>query len=248
MKSKYAVVFVHGILGFDRIRLPGFSIEYFRGLSYALQNAPLPLFFPRLPAVGTVMERAGLLSGYINTIDSENLCLIGHSMGGLDARYYASKLDTGHRVKQIITVGTPHHGSPLADLIVSGKGPFPVIARHILKSGIHDLTVEACSRFNASVTDRPDIMYLSYAGARPAAEMPPWYRGWTRMINEAANGNDSQVAVTSARWGKLAGVVRADHLELAGWSLALPDRETCRPFDHIAFYRQIVKDIVEKTY
>jgi triacylglycerol lipase len=66
------------------------------------------------------------------------------------------------------------------------------------------------------------------------------------MITEVGGENDSQVAVASAQWGKLAEVVRADHLELVGWSLALSNRATCRPFDHFAFYRKVVKNAVER--
>ena len=47
--------------------------------------------------------------------------LVGHSMGGLVARYVAqSTLDT--RVVQLITLGTPHDGTPIAELMTIGDG------------------------------------------------------------------------------------------------------------------------------
>lgn len=39
--------------------------------------------------------------------------LIGHSMGGLIARYYVSRLGGSQRVEKVISLGTPHHGTKL---------------------------------------------------------------------------------------------------------------------------------------
>jgi triacylglycerol esterase/lipase EstA (alpha/beta hydrolase family) len=42
------------------------------------------------------------------------LSIIGHSMGGLIGRYYVKRLGGDRRVKNLITLGTPHNGSPSA--------------------------------------------------------------------------------------------------------------------------------------
>jgi pimeloyl-ACP methyl ester carboxylesterase len=42
------------------------------------------------------------------------LSIIGHSLGGLVGRYYVKRLGGDKRVKTLITLGTPHHGTPLA--------------------------------------------------------------------------------------------------------------------------------------
>lgn len=48
------------------------------------------------------------------------LNIIAHSMGGLDARYYAiSWLGLAERVASLTTIGIPHLGTPLADLMFS---------------------------------------------------------------------------------------------------------------------------------
>ena len=44
--------------------------------------------------------------------------LIGHSLGGLDSRFLISKLGMADRVLSLTTIGTPHHGTPLADIVV----------------------------------------------------------------------------------------------------------------------------------
>lgn len=45
---------------------------------------------------------------------ADRAIIIGYSMGGLAARSYLTKRYTDHRVKRLITVGTPHLGSPFA--------------------------------------------------------------------------------------------------------------------------------------
>jgi triacylglycerol lipase len=74
--------------------------------------------------------------------------------------------------------------------------------------------------------------------------MPLLYRKQTRVIQRQTGDNDSQVSVASATWGVFGGVVRADHLELTGWSLGLPKKSKKRPFDHAAFYQSLVNEIL----
>ena len=51
----------------------------------------------------------------------ERVHLIGHSMGGLVARYYVQRLDGDQRVHTLVTLGTPHAGTYAARLV-----PHPV--------------------------------------------------------------------------------------------------------------------------
>ncbi len=44
----------------------------------------------------------------------ERIHVIGHSMGGLIARYYVTRLGGDRRVHTLVTLGTPHQGSYLA--------------------------------------------------------------------------------------------------------------------------------------
>jgi pimeloyl-ACP methyl ester carboxylesterase len=52
------------------------------------------------------------------------LSIIGHSKGGLIARYYVKRLGGDRRVLNLITLGTPHNGTPLAYLGVMTLGLF----------------------------------------------------------------------------------------------------------------------------
>ncbi len=50
----------------------------------------------------------------------KDLVLIGHSMGGLVCSWYATQLAPVHKVTDVITIGTPFFGTPLAQI---GLGP-----------------------------------------------------------------------------------------------------------------------------
>lgn len=42
------------------------------------------------------------------------LTIVGHSKGGLIAAYYVKKLGGWRRTRAVVTLGTPHHGTPVA--------------------------------------------------------------------------------------------------------------------------------------
>lgn len=52
----------------------------------------------------------------------EKFHIIGHSMGGLIARQYIQSHGGNKRVKSLITLGTPHHGTPTALIGVALMG------------------------------------------------------------------------------------------------------------------------------
>lgn len=245
-RERTTIVFVHGIMGFRSIRVLGREIVYFKGLADYLGDLPVSLHFPVCPPSETVKVRAEALASYISTnVKCRDVHLIAHSMGGLDSRYLIHHLDPGKRVKTLATLGTPHRGTPLTDWFLNAPGIVPYLGRRFATPGAHDLTPEACSRFNSTVSDRPDVRYLSYAGCRPVDQMPCWLRRWTRLIEEKAGENDGQVPVSSAQWGEFRGFLRADHFELVGWNLGLGDKGSERPFNHLMLYRSIIEELLK---
>lgn len=53
----------------------------------------------------------------VETTGFERVHVIGHSMGGLIARYYVTRLGGDQHVHTLVTLGTPHHGSYVAYLL-----------------------------------------------------------------------------------------------------------------------------------
>jgi len=42
--------------------------------------------------------------------------VVGHSLGGLVATYWLKRIDQGRRIRRVVTLGTPHRGTPFAAL------------------------------------------------------------------------------------------------------------------------------------
>jgi triacylglycerol lipase len=77
------------------------------------------------PASGRVgLDRLALqLQAYIDVrIGSEQVGLVGFSMGGLVARYYVQRLGGISRVRRFLTLSTPHRGSWWARLLANEGG------------------------------------------------------------------------------------------------------------------------------
>jgi triacylglycerol lipase len=233
-------IFLHGFLGFVHVPFLPF-MRYFRGLEAEMRRLGLPCLFPAVPKAQSVRMRAGAAAMALEATGDGPLVLVGHSMGGLDARYLAGKLDRRRRVQAVVTVATPHQGSPVAEWILAGDLPFPRRLVERWRPGLEDLTPDACARRNQRLRDRDDVVYLSCAAARPATRIAlplgPFAR---RMAAAGYPRNDGLVSVESAQWGRFLGVCLADHFELIGWRSPLYALRREPSLDHLALYRALV--------
>jgi len=137
-------------------------------------------------------------------------------MGGLDARFMLSHLDMRQHIDALVTISTPHRGSPYADWCSHNLGRrlrgFEIVRRFGLDAdGIMDLTLDRCSQFNEKTPDIPGVRYFSVSAACPWREvpafgLPAWY-----LINRLEGPNDGQVSVKSASWATHLTTWRADH-------------------------------------
>ncbi len=81
---------------------------------------------------GGIDDLADLVRAKIERIYARNpglgpLTIVGHSMGGLVGAYYVKKLGGWRRARAVVTLGTPHHGTPLAYVGL----PLGLVARSI---------------------------------------------------------------------------------------------------------------------
>ena len=83
------------------------------GRTYALNYSPLTEDISDVAArLGTLIDEVCEQTGY------ERVHIIGHSMGGLVARYYVQRLGGDRHVHTICTLGTPHSGSVVARFVL----------------------------------------------------------------------------------------------------------------------------------
>ena len=91
----------------DRLRYDGFGVMSF-GLAGRLWR------YNTVP----IDQTARMIADKLDALDARHkfgrLHIIGHSKGGLIARRYIQRFGGHRRVKSLITLGTPHHGTPTA--------------------------------------------------------------------------------------------------------------------------------------
>ena len=216
------IVLVHGLCGYDRITAFGRPLkDYFPGIREQLESAGNRVLMPRLSCTRGGEARAGELKRFIQKrVPNGPVHLVGHSMGGLDARFMVSRLDMAHRVRSITTVGTPHRGSPFADWGVKhfGRLVAPLFqALGLSRQAFLDLTTAVCRRFNETVRDVPGVRYFSVAGVCEGPWVGPEWRFPHGIVSRAEGPNDGVVSVASAAWGEHTDVWDGDHLNLVNW-------------------------------
>jgi hypothetical protein len=137
---KHVVFLVPGFFGFTQLG----SLNYFRGVADALSTAlrardiDASVVECATQPTGSIRSRADELLQQIlahpETPNAEHLHLVGHSTGGLDVRLLVTpgvrlrpgreEEQIGQRVRSVITVSTPHHGTPLANHFTTLQGRY----------------------------------------------------------------------------------------------------------------------------
>ena len=223
------IVLVHGLCGYDRVTALGRPLkDYFPGIRERLEAAGNRVLVPRLSCTQGVADRAAELGRYIERhVRSGPVHLIGHSMGGLDARYLVSDLGMAPRVRSVTTVGTPHRGSPIADWGVRRFGALVAPLFQLLGLSTRaflDLTTAACARFNRVVRNVPGVRYFAVAGRCDDELLGGGWRLPHGLVSRTEGANDGVVSVASAEWGEHTEVWPGDHLNLVNW----PNRQARR--------------------
>jgi triacylglycerol lipase len=251
------VVLVPGIFGFERLG----PLEYFNGVARYLEET-----FPDLHVraattdpLGTVADRAEILADAIGRLfgSSEEVHLVTHSMGGLDARFLVSHnlAAVSARIRTIVTVGAPHSGSPVATAL-EVVNPLDSLAALLglenafldeLRSklnAVRDLSEQGAAMLNEQCLDVPHIRYLEIAGT--GRDGPPhtsmFFAPTYLFVHAKAGPNDGVVPVTSAQRGRpLFATWAGDHADLVGHDLNGPTPLSVPRFNHLAAYSDIIR-------
>ncbi|PLW67211.1 alpha/beta fold hydrolase [Streptomyces sp. SCUT-3] len=114
------------------------------------------------PLTCDVRVAAALLARHVEEVcrstGHRRLDIVGHSLGGLIARYYVQRLGGDARVRTLVTLGTPHSGTRAALLLA----PHPIVRQMRPGSGlIGELAMpapECRTRFVAFWSDMDQVM------------------------------------------------------------------------------------------
>lgn len=237
-RTKYPIILAHGIFGFKKILF----IEYFNQIPQYLRQQGYAVFATKVYPLGTVENRAYELGQQVDTIleitGAEKVNIIGHSMGGLDARYLVSMLDYDDRVASVSMLSTPNRGTYIADLLSKPIAGVNQIRKQVFKwlgvgkdqSKINEAltAIQNCSEafmetFNQYVKDKKEVYYQSWAGKssltgleKDTDKVSVWFIPTLPILQNRNGTNDGLVAVSSAKWGVYHGTIPADHANLVG--------------------------------
>ena len=207
--APYPIVLAHGFFGFKNFAGVGF-INYFQGVADHLANdGETRVFTPTVDPFNDSTFRGEQLLARVEEIirqtGAKKVNLIGHSQGGLDARYVAH--ERPDLIASVTTFATPHHGTPLSNDFELIDNPFTswwfdgavkILGAPLWDEIGHDTSVtksfrqfssDAIDDFNARYTDVPGIPYWSIAGrtagvlatdACSTPNAPPWISKWNR--------------------------------------------------------------------
>jgi triacylglycerol lipase len=220
------IVLAHGLFGFDKIGFgPVKLASYFRGLPELLKAAGNRVLVSQVPPIAGIERRSQVLGRRIRAaFPGERVHLIGHSLGGLDARaLLAAEGDCG-LVLSLTTIATPHLGSTLADYAQIGFGRVyrMLKALRIDHAGFLDVTRRSARAFHRRNPAPPCVPCFSVAGTPAPDQVCRPLRGLHATLAKHEGPNDGMVSARSATaFGEPLPAWPVDHLRQMGW---LPPR------------------------
>jgi triacylglycerol lipase len=115
---KYPMVLAHGMGGFDEF----WGLAYYVGVQDELRNQGYAAYTSRVDPMNGSDVRGKQLAKFIDKVlactCADKVNILGHSQGGIDARYVTDVMGYGNRVASITTIAAPHHGTPVADALL----------------------------------------------------------------------------------------------------------------------------------
>jgi triacylglycerol esterase/lipase EstA (alpha/beta hydrolase family) len=261
--TRHPIVLMHGMGGTDSF----FDLlDYFWGVPGELTGLGYDVHYfavePYDPIASRAAEWVILLDDLVAEGQGRRFNLIGHSQGGLDARYLIWEHGYADRVASLTTISSPHHGTPMAD-VVTGAVDISPLDGEILDAALTalsllmgmgeqeaaeamaDISTEGMAEFNDLYPDHPDVPYYSWAGHSCGILEPLCILDYNGEVVNVLLGptytliwafgyaNDGMVPVESAQWGQFLGELPADHMDEVGQIADVINLS----FDHLEFYR-----------
>ncbi len=180
----FPIVLAHGFFGFESFAGVDFA-TYFYGVKDALADeGELQVFTPAVDPFNDSTTRGAQLLAHVEAILAETgagkVVIIGHSQGGLDARVVAH--DRPDLVAAVLTVATPHDGSPIADVALGitespsaglidglvnliGAPLYDEVGNETsVTEALHQFSTPGITVFNDAYPDSPHVFYASITG------------------------------------------------------------------------------------
>lgn len=155
-KTQNPVVLAHGIAGFSNIA----GVDYFYGVPADLTANGAKVFVSLASSFNASGDvRGEQLLRQVEIISALNqgrkVNLIGHSQGGLDSRYVAGVKP--QLVASVTSVGTPHTGTAVADLVLKVAKGEPTGLLQSVASGIVNVAAKLITGLSGGNYDQNSL-------------------------------------------------------------------------------------------
>lgn len=251
------IVLAHGILGFGSV-LPMQPINYFNGIKLLYEDGGRnDVFCPSVLPLGSLDARSTSLAGQVLTHwpdDGQKIYFLAHSMGGLDCRrMLALHPEIARRVRRLITVATPHYGSPVADeLLHPGFFLDPLNPIYLLTGifahdagALRDLTTRSHLQDDDDTVNNIDYRCV---GCDAGTDPDSFFFSATAFVGGFQEQNDGVVSLaSSSKTGDPSTLLEkwhVDHGGAVGWPSGSPDelKKAAQkpPQDHIDRYTKLL--------
>ncbi len=242
------IVLAHGLFGFTKIQLGPLTVAtYFRGVPEFLRAHGRRVYVPRVHPTAGAARRARKLAERIDGVfPGERVHLIGHSMGGRDARELVNLPGWEDRVLSLTTIGTPHLGSPLAEHAQRKLGPVYEVLRALDwdHEGFLELLPDRAMRWHEETAVPDHIPCHHVAGITPPDDVCRVLRRTHALLLREIGPNDGLVpARSAAAFGHELTSTPVDHLRQMNWYSG--QRGNALGPNVQAIYRSILQGIVE---
>ncbi|KAL9935434.1 hypothetical protein V8E36_005782 [Tilletia maclaganii] len=199
------IVLCHGLYGFD-VRGPflGLEIHYWAAVMDILRKKlGAKVIIRGVPGTGSIQARAEALHKFLCSpeagLQGQDLNLVGHSMGGLDARHLISNIrprPEQYRPVSLTTICTPHRGSPFMDWCNANIG-------------IGNDAIEEALREVKNKRRRSD----GQTSVQDEYQPPPYSLKSPLFVRQKKNGNGEATNATSDEKGEVRAVSAEEQKE-----------------------------------
>jgi triacylglycerol esterase/lipase EstA (alpha/beta hydrolase family) len=234
--TRYPVLLVHGIAFRDDM-----VVSSWGGVPDYLRCGGATVYLADTEAWASCSRNGEIIRDKIASIISETKAdkvnIIAHSKGGIDARYAISAFNLNDQVASLTTVGSPHRGTCIADIVVNNLPESAEIVYDAVDSlgklmgdkhpessqAVRELTRAAMQEFNQKYPDSPKVYYQSYAVEMTNPLNDLLFSATYLILKKQEGANDGMVSKASCQWGDFQGTtgskipgVGISHLQITG--------------------------------
>ncbi|HIW92727.1 MAG TPA: alpha/beta fold hydrolase [Candidatus Corynebacterium avicola] len=215
----YPVVLIHGTIS---------AKNQWQNLVLTLREQGYAVFAPDYGMHGTqdVLESATDIDAYLKQVLSatgaEKLDIVGHSQGGLIARYWINEMGGADKVHHLVTLSSPHHGTTvrglLADVLTANEATArvaeSVVTRFMGPAGMQQVVGSPLiTTMTTGPETRPGIRYSCLA-TRNDTTVVPFETAFLKADSDADADSDSSPARVWNAFVQDHGVGRVRHDEM----------------------------------